>query len=200
MTLLITIRGMAETIMIYLFYWLITEQVSGATGRTLFFADFYIWLNISTLVLLAFGANRMINRFGLVTALASMPVALFLGTMYLMVQTIVLAVYILRITYSALEHSLYGQGIDRMILEVGEKHAQLVRPLLHGLAVRVGRATGAVFVLLLALVAGISFGQMTGFFVLVLAIWILIALSLLPFLKKPSVLAGSEQTIRSAKG
>lgn len=178
MAYLIVTTGIAESIMIYLFYWLITEQVPGSTGRTAFFADFYIWLNACTLLFLIFGTNRLINRFGLVLALLSLPIALFLGSLYLFAQSIIIAIYILRISYSAIEQSLYGQGIDRLILEVPMHMAALVRPVLHGLAIRVGRGVGAVLVLVLAVGAGLSFSHITVVFIVVICFWISIVVSL----------------------
>ena len=65
-----------------------------------------------------------------------------------------------------------------MMLEVDESRAPVVRPLLQGLAVRVGRSMGAVFILVLALGFGISSTQMAVYYLLVIVIWILIALSL----------------------
>lgn len=178
MAALVLVRGIAETTLLYLFYWLVTEQTAFSHGRSIFFANFYIVLNASTLMLLVFAANRFIKRFGLILTLLLLPCALFLGTSYLIVQTIMVVTYILRITDGALEQSLYGQGIDWMMLEVDESRAPVVRPLLQGLAVRVGRSMGAVFILVLALGFGISSTQMAVYYLLVIAIWIMIALSL----------------------
>lgn len=184
MAYLIATTGIAESVLIYLFYWLITEQVPGSNGRTSFFSDFYIWLNACTLLFLVFGSNRLINRIGLGIVLLTLPLALFLGSVYLFLQSIVVAIYILRIAYSALEQSLYGQGLDHMILEVPLKQAPLVRPVLHGLAIRVGRGLGAILVLILAIGAGLSFSHMTIVFMVVLGIWIGIVISLRGHLEK----------------
>lgn len=183
MAALVLIRGIAEIILLYLFYWLVSEQTSFEHGRSLFFANFYIVLNATTLTLLVFGANRFIKRFGLILTLLTLPCALFLGSSYLIVQTVMVVTYILRITDSALEQSLYGQGIDWLMLEVDESRAPAVRRLLQGLAVRVGRSLGAVFILVLALGFGISSTQMAIFYMLVIAVWIVIALSLRSHLK-----------------
>ena len=97
--------------------------------------------------------------------------------------------YVLRIIYSSLEHSLYGQGIDRMILEVDEKYAQVIRPVFHGLIIRLGRGLGAILVLVLAVFLGISFLHMALVYLIVLIIWMTPAHSLRPFLKKSSPLS-----------
>jgi hypothetical protein len=185
---LIFTTGVAETTMIFLFYWLVNDQVPITNGRGMFFAHFYIWLNASTLFFLIFGTNRLINRFGLLIALGSLPIALLFGSVFLILQTAIAAMYTIRIIYSALEQSLYGQGMDRLILEVGERQAPQVRQVLHGLTIRMGRGLGAVLVMILALGAGISFTHLTGVFMVVLLIWAGISLSLRHYLHKSSLL------------
>ena len=189
MSTLIITTGIAESVMLFLFYWIVNDQVPIINGRGMFFADFYIWLNAWTLLFLIFGTNRLINRFGLVVALLTLPLALLFGSSYLIVQSTMVAMYLLRIIYSALEQSLYGQGLDRLILEVDESHARQVRPILHGLAVRMGRALGAILVMILALGAGISFTHMTVVFMAILFFWAGTAYSLRPYLHRSSLLS-----------
>ena len=181
--ILILTTGIAEAVMLFLFYWLVNDQVAITNGRALFFANFYIWLNTGTLLFLVFGSNRMINCMGLIFALAAMPFSLALGSAYLLLQISMIAMYIVRITFSALEQSLYGQGLDRLILEVDESQAPQVRPILHGLAVRSGRGLGSILVIILALGAGISFTHISVVFLAILLFWMGMAISLRPYLK-----------------
>jgi hypothetical protein len=139
------------------------------------------------LLFLIFGTNRLINRLGLIFALAAMPFALIFGSAYLLIQSTMVAMYVVRITFSALEQSLYGQGIDRLILEVDESQAPQVRPILHGLAIRMGRGLGAILVIILALGARISFTHMSVVFLVILFFWAGIAYSLRPYLHNPSL-------------
>jgi ATP/ADP translocase len=180
---LILMRGMADTILLYLFYWLVTDQTPSINGRTVFFADFYIVLNASTLLLLVFGTNRMINRVGLILALLILPFTLLLGTSYLIVQTLMVVAYVLRIVDSALEQSLYSQSLDRVILQVDESQAPSVRPVFHGLAPRMGRGLGAICVLILTFGIGVTFQQMSVFFLVILVLWTLTVFSLRPHLR-----------------
>jgi len=186
MAVIITMRGVAETVLVYLFYWLVTEQTPAANGRTLFFADFYILLNAGTLLILLMGTNRLIDRYGLVFSLAALPVALFLGSLYLILNTAMVVVYILRIVDRAVVQSFYFQGEDRLLLEVDESRAPYVRPILQGLAVRVGRGLGAALILILALGIGVSLFQMAAFMAVILLIWIAAVLSLRRFYRKTS--------------
>ena len=199
MASLIVATGVAESIILYLFYWLVSEQVPATAGRTLFFSDFYIWLNAWTLVFLVFGSNRLINRFGLFLALAALPFALFLGTAYLLYHSAVAAMYVVRIIYSSFEQSLYGQGLDRMMLDIDPSQEPIARPLLHGLAIRVGRGGGALLVLLLALGAGISFSHLTIVLMILLLIWLGIALSLKGYLHRSSPMAPPLHQLRATE-
>lgn len=180
---LILMRGMADTVLLYLFYWLVTEQTALTNGRTVFFADFYIMLNASTLLLLVFGTNRIINRFGFILALLMLPLSLLLGTSYLIVQSLMAVAYVLRIADSALEQSLYSQSLDRVILQVDESQAPSVRPIFHGLAPRMGRGLGALCVLILTFGIGVTFRQMSVFFLVILVLWTLTVFSLRPHLQ-----------------
>ncbi len=180
---LILMRGMADTVLLYLFYWLVTDQTPSTNGRTVFFADFYIVLNASTLLLLVFGTNRIINRVGLILALLILPFTLLLGTSYLIVQTLIVVAYVLRIVDSALEQSLYSQSLDRVILQVDEFRAPSVRPVFHGLAPRIGRGLGAICVLILTFGIGVTFQQMSFFFLVILVLWTLTVFSLRPHLR-----------------
>lgn len=180
---LILMRGMADTVLLYLFYWLVTDQTPSTNGRTVFFADFYIVLNASTLLLLVFGTNRIINRVGLILALLILPFTLLLGTSYLIVQTLIVVAYVLRIVDSALEQSLYSQSLDRVILQVDEFRAPSVRPVFHGLVPRIGRGLGAICVLILTFGIGVTFQQMSFFFLVILVLWTLTVFSLRPHLR-----------------
>lgn len=189
MAALIFSSGIAETLLVFLFYWLVSEQIISSNGRTLFFADFYILLNSSTLIMLLIGANRLIDRFGLLFALLSIPLALVLGTAFLIMQSLVLVVYILKIVYSVLERSLYGQGVDRMILGIEERQSQEVRPILEGLMERVGQGFGAVLILMLITFTGITFSQMTFVYIGILLLWIYSIFSLRSQMTKPKSLS-----------
>ena len=152
----------------------------------MFFADFYILLNAGTLLILLMGTNRLIDRYGLVFSLAALPVALFLGGLYLIFNTAMVVVYILRIVDSAVVQSFYFQGEDRLLLEIDESRAPYVRPILQGLAVRIGRGLGAALILILALGIGVSNFQMAAFMAVILLIWIAAVLSLHRYKKGPS--------------
>ena len=70
------IGGIAETFVVYIFYWIITDQTPSTNGQSFFFADFYIWLNAGTLAFLLIGTNKIVDRVGLGIAVLCLPVAL----------------------------------------------------------------------------------------------------------------------------
>ena len=181
---LILTAAAAETVLFYLFYWLITLQTPGQNGRTLYFADFYIWLHASTLLFLIFGANRIINRYGLLLALLTTPIAMIFGTSFLIVHTALIVMYIMRIAYSTLEDSIYNQGIDLMILHGSKTYLPIILRIFHGLMWRIGRGAGAVVTGILAVILKMSFQFMSLVFLGLLVLWIVFALSLHPYLKK----------------
>jgi ATP/ADP translocase len=183
---LIMTAGAAETVLFYLFYWLITLQTSGDNGRTLFFANFYLWLHASTLLFLIFGANRIISKYGLLIALITTPVAMVFGTSFLIFHTAMIVIYIMRIVLSTLEDSIYYPGIDRTILDAARTHSPIIQRIFHGLIGRIGRGIGAVVTGLLAVILGLSFQVMSLVFLVLLLLWILWALSLRPYLAKKS--------------
>ena len=130
----------------------------------------------------------MINRYGLLFALLTTPVALVFGTSFLIVHTALIVMYIMRIVHSTLEDSIYSPGIDRMILDVAKTHSPIIQRIFHGLMWRVGRGVGAVVTGILAVILGLSFQVMSLVFMGLLSLWILGALSLRPYLKKDSII------------
>ncbi|MEE8605268.1 MAG: hypothetical protein V3S65_07825, partial [Candidatus Aminicenantaceae bacterium] len=68
--------------------------------------------------------------------------------------------------------------VDRLLLEIDESRAPYIRPILQGLAVRVGRGFGATLILVLALGIGVSPSHMAVFFAAILLVWIATVLSL----------------------
>jgi ATP/ADP translocase len=174
---LILIGGVADTILKYLFYWLVSEQTTPTNGRTLYFANFYLWLNGASLLMLAFGSSRLIQRFGVGLALLSLPAAASLGAASLAFSTVLAVMYVLKIVESALHNTLYEPGIDRLYLLVPEHRAAEARALLNGLISRVGEGAGAILVLALSFGLGIGLRAMTLVLLSVLLAWVAAAVS-----------------------
>jgi hypothetical protein len=170
--------GVAEALVVYLFYWIVTEQTSGESGRTVFFAGFYMWLHAGTLAVLVFGANRVVDRLGLLFALLSLPVALTLGTVVLLVHTVLLVMFVLRVIEAALEESFYELGVERVLLDVEGERAPAVRPILQAVMGRLGRGAGALLVLVLTLLLAVEMRVLIVVYLGVLVLWTLAAVAL----------------------
>ena len=172
---LMTITGVAEAIVVYLFYWIVSEQTSPSGGRTVFFAEFYTWLHAGTLAFLILGANRVVDRLGLFVAFVSLPLALFAGAVVFLVHTVLVVMYVMRIAEAVIEDSVYGLGVERALLGVEEAKAPVVRPLLQGLMGRVGRGIGAVLVMGLAVGLELDMTAVIVFYLAVLVGWVAVA-------------------------
>jgi hypothetical protein len=112
LSMLLFVGGAADTFLKYLFYWLVSEGTtpSPQTGRTLYFATFYLWLNTASLLMLLVGTGRLLRRFGLAFALLSAPLAVVFGAASLAVTAALALMYALRVVESAVRNTLYEPG------------------------------------------------------------------------------------------
>jgi hypothetical protein len=177
---LLFVGGAADTFLKYIFYWLVSEGTTPSmqTGRTLYFATFYLWLNTASLLMLLVGTGRLLRRFGLAFALLSAPLAVVFGAASLAVTTALALMYALRVVESTVRNTLYDPGLDQLYLGMGERRAGLVRPVLNGLVSRLGEGAGALAILVLSFGVGLGLKAMIGVFLAVVVGWIVAAFSL----------------------
>lgn len=170
--------GVADSILKYVFYWLVSLQTGDGDGRTLYFAAFYSWMNGVNLLFLALGTGRLIQRAGLVPSLASLPFATGAGTAALVVSPAVGLLYALRVVENSLRSVLYEPALDRVFLRLPGDLAWRLQPLLKGVGPRTGEGLGAV--LLLGLGARAAFGPGHAAILLfgVLLAWLVAVLAL----------------------
>jgi AAA family ATP:ADP antiporter len=181
--LVVLVGGVADTLLKYAFYWLVSVQTSPAmaSGRTLYFTSFYLWVNGLSLLVLVFGSARIIRRWGLLFALLSLPLAVALGTASLAVTTVLAVMYVLKVVESALHTTLYEPGLDHLYLAVDDETSRRARPFLSGLLARLGEGAGAVLVLVLNFGFGISLRGLIGVLLAVLLAWVAGVLALRSF-------------------
>ncbi|MEM1418446.1 MAG: hypothetical protein AAGH15_26360 [Myxococcota bacterium] len=177
--------GVAESLAGFLFYWVVTLEVEHADGRTSFFADFQLWLNGGTFLLLLTGSNRILDRFGLAIGIATMPLALAFGTTFVVAQLTLTSIYVVRMLEGILEQSVYGQGLDRAVFSVPTPHAESVRPVLLGLMERLGRGVGAIVVFTGYVGFSMALRPTAVLYLAVLVAWFLGAISLRHQLPRP---------------
>lgn len=166
----VLLGGVAETLLAYGFYWLVSLHVGYQNGRTLYFATFYAWLNGVNLVLLAFGTPRLIQRFGLGFALVTLPLSAAGGTAVLAIHVTVTVMYALRVGTTSLRSALYEPAFNRVLVTIPAGETGPTR-LLRGLVPRVGEALGALVALVFSIVPGLGVRALVLLLVGVLLAW-----------------------------
>lgn len=174
---LVAVTGIADTMLKYLFYWFVSEQTSASHGRTLYFAGFYVWVNAATLMMMAFGTDRIIRRYGLLLALLSLPAALAFGTVSLAVSLAVAVMYVVRVVEGALRSAFYEPGLEQLYLRMPDDRFAALRPVVSGLMGRVGEGLGAALVMALTLALQPSLRAMVGLYFLLLLMWAIVVVA-----------------------
>ncbi len=169
---LVLAGGASDTLLKYLFYWVISEQTPAAGGRTLLFADFYLWVNGANLFVLALGSSRLIRRVGLAMALATLPLALAFGTAALAFQSAVVIVYAVRVVESSLHAALYDPSLDRLFRGLRGDAIEPVRGLLKGAVPRLGEGGGALLVIAARHLLGAGLPGLLAVFAGLIAAWL----------------------------
>lgn len=179
LALLYFAAGAAPVLMDFLFYWLVATQGEGSgTGFVEFFANFYIYLYAFSLLMLGFGAERFVRRFGLGAALVILPVALLAGVAAFFFLRTLLVLYVLQILRDGLADSLYSDATDRLIAERLPARYAPVRGFLEGWMTRAGVGAGAVSLLIATWGVGLSPIAAVGVLAATLGLWLCAARSL----------------------
>jgi len=185
----VLLGGAADTLLAYGFYWLVSLQIGYENGRTLYFATFYVWLNGVNLAFLAFGAPRLIRRFGLGFALVSLPLAAAAGASVLAIHAVVSVMYALRIATTSLRSALFEPALNRLLVAIPAGEGGPTR-LLRGLIPRAGEALGAVVALVFSLVPGLGVRTLALLLVALLLAWAAAAAALRSALPAPDRAGG----------
>jgi ATP/ADP translocase len=180
----IALGGVADTLLKYLFYWLVSLQVDSSHGRTLYFAAFYSWLNGANLVLLLAGTGRAIRRLGLALAVASLPIAMAAGAAALTMHVVMTVMYGLRVAENSMRSLLYEPALDRALARIPPDAADRGRALLKAIAPRGGEGLGALLVLGLGSWAGFDPTTAAATLLAVAIAWLGTALVLKPALRE----------------
>lgn len=162
--------GLAAVLVEYLFLGAVSREVAAGadSGRTAWFATFYLVLNVVTLALLLFGTPRLIARLGLTLALVLLPLLALLGGAWLAAAPAFLAVCALRLGRDGLTKSLFEPATERLVAAVAGERYDAVRTVIGGLGFSLGMGLGGALLLALGrlgveaqglawLLAGVSF-------------------------------------------
>ncbi len=184
---LVLVGGLAEAVLLYLFYWIVTEETTAEGGRALVFGRFYMYLNGAVLLMLVVGSSRLVDRIGLLTAILTLPLGLAVGTAALLVHAGLIVAYALRIAEKTAEKALYGHGVDRMMICVDDPSAASIRAVLEGVGRHAGRGLGALVLLGVVQAMSFSIRQTAVLYLIILVGWAAMAWLLRPILRDCSV-------------
>jgi AAA family ATP:ADP antiporter len=119
----------------------------GARGNTNFFANFYILLNFSSLLLQLFVTPRIQDRVGLRGGLMVLPIALIGGATFATAAATALGRSVLRVTEGGLRSSIHRSIWEQAFISVDSKDRSKVKIAVDGIAARIAEALGAVAIL-----------------------------------------------------
>ncbi len=120
----------------------------GAKGNANFFANFYILLNFSALLLQLFATPRIQDKIGLRGGLMVLPVALIGGATFATAAATALSRSVLRVTEGGLRSSVHRSIWEQAFIPVDSADRSSVKIVVDGVASRVAEALGAVAILL----------------------------------------------------
>lgn len=144
-------------------------------GGMQFFANFYILLNICSMVLQLFVAPRLQDRFGIGGALMVLPGALLGGAGIVTFSTTVFSRSVLKVTEGGLKSSVFRSIWEQVFLQIDREQRGVAKTLVDGVFARVSEGVGAI-----ALYAWILAHEdfETGQFSLAWISWCIVALAM----------------------
>lgn len=120
----------------------------GPQGNANFFANFYILLNLSSLLLQIFLTPRIQDRLGVSGGLMILPFALVGGAAFASAAATAFSRSVLRITEGGLRSSVHRSIWEQAFIPVNSSDRSTVKLAVDGIAARVAEAFGAVVILL----------------------------------------------------
>jgi ATP:ADP antiporter, AAA family len=146
--LFISMTGALAGLLIdFQFYAAAASANMGARGNTNFFANFYILLNFSSLLLQLFVTPRIQDRVGLRGGLMVLPIALIGGATFATAAATALGRSVLRVTEGGLRSSIHRSIWEQAFISVDSKDRSKVKIAVDGVAARIAEALGAVAIL-----------------------------------------------------
>jgi ATP/ADP translocase len=119
----------------------------GAKGNASFFANFYILLNFSSLMLQLFATPTIQDRIGLRGGLMVLPLALVGGAAFASAAATALSRSVLRVTEGGLRSSVHRSIWEQAFIPVNSLDRSTVKLVVDGVAARLAEAAGALAIL-----------------------------------------------------
>ena len=144
MLLLISMTGALAGLFIdFQFYAAAASAQMGSQGNANFFANFYIMLNLGSLVLQLFAAPKIQDRLGLRGGLLILPFALLGGATFVASAATALSRSFLKVTEGGLKSSIHRSIWEQAFIPVDSSERSLVKVFVDGIGARIAEGMGA---------------------------------------------------------
>jgi ATP/ADP translocase len=140
--------ALAGLLIDFQFYAAATSANMGSQGNANFFANFYILLNFSSLLLQLFATPRIQDRVGLRGGLMVLPLALIGGATFATAAATALGLSVLRVTEGGLRSSVHRSIWEQAFIPVERTERSSVKIAVDGIAARIAEALGALAILI----------------------------------------------------
>ena len=146
--LLISMTGALAGLLIdFQFYAAAASASMGSKGNANFFANFYILLNFSSLLLQLFATPKIQDKVGLRGGLMVLPFALVGGASFATAAATAFSRSVLRVTEGGLRSSVHRSIWEQAFIPVDSTERSSVKIAVDGIAARIAEAIGAVAIL-----------------------------------------------------
>jgi hypothetical protein len=122
--------------------------VAASSSNASFFANFYILLNLGSLVLQLFAAPRIQDKIGVRGGLMILPLALIGGATFVTAAATALSRSVLRVTEGGLRSSIHRSVWEQAFISVDAQHRSVAKIAADGVAARIAEALGATAIFL----------------------------------------------------
>ncbi|MGH7852458.1 MAG: hypothetical protein ACREP3_03410 [Candidatus Binatia bacterium] len=147
--LFISMTGALAGLLIdFQFYAAAASASMGAKGNANFFANFYILLNFSSLLLQLFATPKIQEKIGLRGGLMVLPFALVGGAAFASAAATAFSRSVLRVTEGGLRSSVHRSIWEQAFIFVDSADRSTVKLVVDGVAARIAEAIGALVILL----------------------------------------------------
>ena len=125
------------------FYISATSASMGSKGNANFFANFYIMLNFSSLLLQLFAAPTIQDKIGIRGGLTVLPFALVGGAGFASAAATAFSLSVLRVTEGGLRSSIHRSIWEQAFIPVDSSERSVVKLAIDGIGARIAEGIGA---------------------------------------------------------
>ncbi len=144
MLFLISMTGALAGLFIdFQFYAAASSAQMGSKGNSNFFANFYIMLNLGSLILQLFAAPKIQDKLGLRGGLLILPLALLGGATFVTAAATALSRSVLKVTEGGLKSSIHRSIWEQAFIPVDSSERSVVKVFVDGIGARIAEGLGA---------------------------------------------------------